>query len=59
MSIATILIVFLVVVAAFWLVYKYSPEPLRTVLLWVISIGLVIWVLSVLGFWDMFRDVTI
>lgn len=52
MTLGSIVIIFLIIVLGFWLVYKYSPEPLRTVLLWVISIALVIWLLYVLGFWD-------
>jgi len=51
MSLYYILLVFLVIVLAFWLVWKYAPEPPKTVLLWVISIALVAWVLNILGFW--------
>lgn len=51
MSLVSILIIFLVIALGFWLVYRYSPEPLRTILLWVISIALVVWLLYVLGFW--------
>lgn len=52
MSLVSILTIFLVISLGFWLVYKYSPEPLRTILLWVISIALVVWLLYVLGFWS-------
>lgn len=52
MSLVSILIIFLVIALGFWLVYKYSPEPLRTILLLVISIALVVWLLYVLGFWS-------
>lgn len=51
MSLYYILLVFLVIVLAFWLVWKYAPEPPKTVLLWVVSIALVAWVLNILGFW--------
>lgn len=49
MSLYYILIVFCVIALAFWLVYRYAPEPPKTVLLWIISIALVIWILQVLG----------
>lgn len=52
MSIAYIFIVFMVIVLAFWLVWKYAPEPPKTVLLWIISIALVCWVLQILGFFS-------
>lgn len=59
MSLYYILLIFLILVLAFWLVWKYSPEPLRTVLLWVVSIALVAWVLNILGFWSWIVNVKV
>lgn len=59
MTIFTMLAVFLAITLAFWLVYKYSPEPLRTPLLWFISLALVAWLLQILGFWAYLDEVRV
>lgn len=52
MPLFTIFIIFLAFITTFWLVYKYTPEPLRTVLLWVISGLLILWLLYVTNIWS-------
>ena len=59
MSLYYILVVFLVIAIAFFLVWKYCPQPPKIVLLWALSIGMVLWVLNILGFWDWLRTATI
>lgn len=59
MNLLYIATIFLVIVIAFWLVYKYAPEPPKTVLLWIISIALVVWVMQVLGFWNWISGVKV
>lgn len=52
MSLYYILIIFLLLIAAMWAVWKWIPQPPKIVLLWLLGIGLVAWVLNILGFWN-------
>ena len=51
MSIAALLIVLLVLIAAFYLVATYVPEPARIVLLIILGVVTVFWALKVSGIW--------
>lgn len=59
MNLLYIACVFLIIVIAFWLVYKYAPEPPKTVLLWIISIALIVWLMQVLGLWALIGGVRV
>lgn len=49
MSLIAILIVLLVLAAAFYLVARYVPEPFRWIGLLVLAIITIIWVIKVVG----------
>lgn len=49
MSIVGILIVLLVLAAAFYLVSRYVPDPYRWIAMLVLAVITIIWVLRVLG----------
>jgi hypothetical protein len=59
MSLYYVLIIFLLVCAAMWAVWKWVPQPPKIVLLWFLGIALVAWVLQIMGFWTWLRGVSI
>ena len=59
MPLTTIVIIFLLLLATLYVVWKYVPEPPRTILLWIIEIALVAWVLNLLGFWTWIAGINV
>lgn len=51
MSIAYILIIFLIIAVGCYFIYRYVDPPVKTWLFWIIGIAITGWILNLLGFW--------
>lgn len=59
MTLYTALIILLVIGIGMWLIWKYVPQPPKFILLIILGIGLVLWMLNLLGLFAWLHDVTV
>jgi hypothetical protein len=59
MTLYSILIIFLVIALGMWLVYRYVPEPPKTILLWIIGVAVVIFLLNVMGLLEWLKTTSV